>query len=784
MQSPRDVPASSPATPAERSSDEPASAQEDHSNNPRSMTPDAQKGRPEDEDAQSSTSPTPRVVVLTDDRDQAKTLQQALTQNPDCSFEVIWLRLLSSALEQVRQGSVTAIIADLFLPDSSGISTFDILFAAAPHVPILTIGARKNIAVAIAAVHRGAEAYLSKGHFDSGLVPETLRRIVERRAIDEASFTEKSRAEIALNSIGDAVLCTDMSGKIDYLNIAGESITGWSREEARGRPIDDVFQLINSQTREPQIGLTDMVIKSDEPRGLKADTVLIRRDRSEVPIEDSASPIHDWNGKATGVVIVFHDVSEAKAMATKMAHLAQHDFLTNLPNRALLNDRITHAISLAKRRNAQLAVLFIDLDNFKYINDSLGHAGGDKLLKSVATRLRSCVRGSDTVSRQGGDEFIALLTEGHKEVDGAVIAEKILFSLKAPHVIGDRHVNVMASIGISVYPIDGEDAETLIKRADTAMYYAKKKGRNNFKFFRSEMNVRAIERQAIEMGLRRALEKQEFFLQYQPKINLSTGTITGAEALLRWNHAEWGILSPERFISIAEDCGLIVSIGRFVIRQACMAAKEWAETKSSPISISVNVSALELRQRDFVKSIRAVIEEIGLDSRLLELEITESVLMRDAESSVAILRELKAMGVSLAIDDFGTGYSSLSYLTKFPIDVLKIDQSFVRDIQSDVQARIVANAIVELGNSLNLRVVAEGVEDSAQLSFLQERNCEEGQGYLFSRPIVADRFSSLLTTGLPSAMEAIWAKPLPAATEEFRPTRSNGRDSSGRSRVT
>ena len=568
--------------------------------------------------------------------------------------------------------------------------------------------------------------------------------------IDESIYKEKIRAEIALNSISDAVICTDINGNIDYLNIAAEKITGWTREEASGRPINKVFKIINGTTRKPAVNPVDLVMQANKPRGLAADTVLIKRDCTEVAIEDSTSPIHNWDGQLTGVVIVFHDVSEAKAMATKMAHLAQHDFLTNLPNRVLLNDRIAQAITLANRHHTHLALLFLDLDNFKHINDSLGHATGDKLLRLVTGRLIECVRESDTVSRVGGDEFVILLAENKNSEDAGVSAQKILEALQALHLIGKSQLHITTSIGISVYPDDGIDAETLLKSADTAMYHAKGKGRNNYQFFKGEMNTRAVERLIIENNLRLALEKQQFILYYQPKVNLNTGQITGVEALLRWQHDEWGEVVPDIFVPVAEDTGLIIPIGRWVLRQACLQAKAWQDAGLQDITIAINISAQEFLQKDFVAGVRAVLIETGLAAHFLELEITESVLMRDAECSKNILQQLKKMGIKLAVDDFGTGYSSLSYLQRFPIDVLKIDQSFVQNIESAKDDGIIVSAIISMGNSLKLKVVAEGVETPSQFAFLKARQCEEGQGYFFSHPLIAENFAALLLKNMPS----------------------------------
>ena len=568
--------------------------------------------------------------------------------------------------------------------------------------------------------------------------------------IDEYIYKEKMRAEIALNSISDAVICTDIDCNIDYLNIAAEKITGWTREEANGLPINQVFNIINGTTRKPAFSPVGLVLQTNKPRVLAADTLLIKRDGTEIAIEDSTAPIHNWDGQLTGVVIVFHDVSAAKAMAKKMEHSAQHDYLTNLPNRLLLNDRIAQAITLANRHHTQLAVLYLDLDNFKHINDSLGHAAGDKLLQSVTKRLKECVRDSDTVSRQGGDEFVILLAETKSSEDAALSAQKILNHLQAQHKVAKSQLHITTSIGISVYPADGLDADKLLKNADTAMYYAKEKGRNNYQFFTTNMNSRAVERLIIESNLRQALEKQQFNLLYQPKVNLNTGQITGAEALLRWQHDEWGEVVPNIFVPVAEDTGLIVPIGRWVLRQACVQAKVWQDAGLQSITIAVNISAKEFLQKDFVEGVRAVLVETRLAAKFLELEITESVLMRDAECSQTILQQLKIMGIKLAVDDFGTGFSSLSYLQRFPIDVLKIDQSFVQKIESAKDDGIIVSAIISMGNSLKLKVVAEGVETQSQLVFLKARRCEEGQGYFFSHPLTAEKFAASLLKVSPS----------------------------------
>jgi len=690
---------------------------------------------------------SPKILLIENDPAAADKIRAALTAAGSGSFDVEWVRQLSQGLARLTKGGIDAVLLELSLPDSQGIETFDKLFSAAPDVPILVLG-NGNEALAKEAVGRGAQDYLLAGHIDSYSLPRALRNAIERKAVEDALYVEKERAVVTLNSIGDAVLCTDISGNITYLNLVAETMTGWQREAATGKPLAEVFRIVDGATRETSRNPMEMAVEQNRTVGLTVNCVLIRRDGFESAIEDSAAPIHDRAGRITGAVIVFHDVSAARAMSVQMTHSAQHDLLTSLPNRLLLNDRITQAIALARRQNKPTAVIFLDLDRFKYINDSLGHAIGDELLQSVSKRLLANVRASDTVSRQGGDEFVILLSEITHLGDAATSARKILLSLNAPHSIRGQDLRIDGSIGISVYPQDGQDAETLIKNADTAMYHAKESGRNNFQFFKAEMNLKAVERQSLESSLRCALEREEFLLHYQPKVNLDTGEITGVEALIRWQQPDRGLLQPAQFVPIAEDCGLIVQIGRWVLREACRQARAWQNAGLPPLPIAVNVSAVEFREKGFVQGVRAILSETGLEARYLELELTEGVLMEDAESTAAVLQELKVMGVHLAVDDFGTGYSSLSYLRQFPIDVLKIDQSFVHQISGDPDDSSIVSAIINMGKSLKHLVVAEGIETREQREYLQSQSCAEGQGYLFSRPLAAAQFAQLLRMGI------------------------------------
>ena len=469
----------------------------------------------------------PKILLIENDPGCANAIRGALAAADTGSFEVEWVRRLSEGLEHLSKKGIAAVLLELSLPDSHGMETFDKLFAAAPDVPILIFGGNDNEALAKEAVGRGAQDYLLPGHLDSYSLPRALRNAIERKAVEDALFVEKERALVTLNSIGDAVLCTDISGNVTYLNLVAEAMTGWRREEAIGQPLVEVFRIVDGSTREPARDPMEMAVEQNRTVALTVNCVLIRRDGFESAIEDSAAPIHDRAGRVIGAVIVFHDVSAARAMSLQMAFSAEHDVLTTLPNRLLLNDRISQSISLARRQKKHLAVIFLDLDRFKYINDSLGHAIGDQLLQSVSKRLLAGVRGSDTVSRQGGDEFVILLSEITNPRDAATSARKILLSLSESHSIEGQTLHAEGSVGISVYPEDGEDAGTLIRNADTAMYHAKERGRNNFQFFKAEMNLKAVERQSLEGSLRRALVHQEFLLHYQPKVNLDTGEITG-----------------------------------------------------------------------------------------------------------------------------------------------------------------------------------------------------------------------------------------------------------------
>lgn len=691
------------------------------------------------------------VLLIHDDAAKAEIVQDTLLNSIDGFFNVEWVELCSEGVQQLRKdrkGRIVAVLVNLFLRDSQGLETFDRIFHTSPDIPILVLSCVERENAAKQAVQRGAQDYLLEDHFDSYLLPKALRNMIERASNAEALFREKERAQVTLNSIGDAVVCTDVAGNVTFLNPIAEAMTGWPADEAIGRPFIEVFRIIDVIDHRRPVNLMALVIQTNKTMNLAAGAILIRRDGTESAIEDSTAPIHDRRGRVTGGVMVFHDVTKAHAMSQKMSHLAQYDYLTDLPNRLLLNDRLSQAISVARRHQQQLAVLFADVDRFKHINDSLGHLIGDKLLLSIAQRLVACVRGSDTVSRQGGDEFVILLSSVAHAEDAALSAQKILTVLGMPHRVEEHDLQITLSIGIGIYPDDGTDAQTLVKNADIAMLNAKDNGRNNYQFFKPTMNEHALERQSIEGGLRHALDRGEFVLHYQPKMDLMAETLTGAEALIRWRPPAQGMVFPQEFIPIAEQCGYIVPIGRWVLREACRQRRSWLDANLAPIPIAINISAVELRSNDFVGHVRAILQETGLEPTYLEFELTETAFMQDPQSTIAVLRALKDMGIRLTLDDFGTGYSRLTYLKRFPIDALKIDRSFVQGLCTDPGDAKLVSAVINLGRSFHLQVIAEGVETRAQFIALQSQSCGEGQGYYFQKPIAADEFAKLLGADL------------------------------------
>lgn len=526
---------------------------------------------------------------------------------------------------------------------------------------------------------------------------------------------------------------------IIYVNPAFERITGYSSAEAMGR---NPRFLQAADLDQPELDAVRLALK--EKRQCHVVLRSYRKDGAMYWNDLQLAPVRGDQGGVTHYVAVLNDITETRRYQDELARRANYDTLTALPNRNLLSDRAERTMVRAKRYGHGMAMVFIDLDNFRVINDSLGHAVGDNVLRLVGERLGSCLREVDTVAHIGGDEFVLVLGEQESEKIISSQLQRVMNVFAKPLAMGEREFFMTASVGIASFPGDGDKIETLLQNAEIAMYRAKDLGRDTFQFYKTEMTASIHERLALESWLRRALERQELLLHYQPQLDLRTNKIFGAEALIRWQHPKMGLVPPVKFIPLAEQTGIIVPIGEWVLRTACAQNKAWQKAGLPPITVAVNISARQFREKGLVDSIAKILSDTGLDPRYLELEVTEGVIMHDVEEVIAVLQRLEALGVTLSVDDFGTGYSSLNYLKRFPVDRLKIDQSFVRDVTSDPDSAAIARAVINLGHDLNMRVIAEGVETREQLEFLRAHQCDEKQGYLFSRPVPASEFEKLL----------------------------------------
>ena len=569
-----------------------------------------------------------------------------------------------------------------------------------------------------------------------------IKGVAEARAKELA--WEKEKAHITLESIADAVITTDAHGRVDYLNPVAEKLTGWNEADALGKDIRNVFRIINEDNEDTVENPILASLRSSSVSRARETVCVLGRNGEKTAVEIVAAPILGKENTPSGAVLISHDVSLAKQMASQMEFQATHDSLTTLPNRTLLIDRLNQAISRGPWNKKKIAVLFLDLDRFKLVNDTRGHNVGDELLRHVANRLVSCLREGDTVSRLGGDEFVIVLHEVAAVDDVQALAQKIINIFKQPFMLGEEEFFTTASVGISIYPQDGDDSLTLMKKSDAAMYQAKAAGKNNFVFYSEEMIEQNKKTLSIEMELRRALERSEFELYYQPQVNSLTREVVGAEALLRWKHPQLGVVSPMDFIPIAEETGLIIPLGDWVIQKACAHRKLWYELGNTTLRVSVNISGVQFQHGGFLSKVEKALTETGLESKLLELELTEGILAEDSEMSAATLDKIKAMGVHMSIDDFGTGYSSLAYLKRFPVSTLKVDRCFVKDITTDADDAAICSTVIAMAHNLNLRVIAEGVEEEEQLEFLLAHHCDAIQGYYFSPPITESEFRKYL----------------------------------------
>ncbi|MBT3093981.1 MAG: EAL domain-containing protein [Candidatus Thiodiazotropha endolucinida] len=662
----------------------------------------------------------------------------------DEGFDLDYTRVQrESAYLEALEKSPDLILCDWHLPQFSGQRALSLLRQQNLDIPFIIVSGGIGEEAAVDALRQGANDYVLKDR--PARLGEAVRRVLIDKQLRMAHRTaeEKLRlADRAFQNTAEGITVTDASGNIVSTNPAFEAITGYSHEEV--------------------LGLNPRVLKSghhpDSFYKEMWDTLLLtghwrgeiwnrRKNGDAYPEWLTISAVKDGNDETTHYVGVFTDISQIKEAQDQINFLAHHDALTRLPNRALFRERFDHALMHARRENASIALLFLDLDRFKTVNDTLGHPVGDQVLLEVSKRMNQIIRASDTLARLGGDEFVLLLEEQTDAQHAAVVARKLIDLFSRPMIIGEHELVVTTSIGITLYPNDGDDPDKLIRHADRAMYEAKQQGRNTYRFFTQALTEGALERLMMENDLRRAVARNELILHYQPIVNLETRQLQGIEALVRWQHPEQGLIAPGLFIELAEEIGIIGEIGQWVLRAACSQLARWDRDGFKVPRISVNLSVQQIDREGLITMVSEELNSSGLSPERLELEVTESMLIRNPELSRTVLSELRTLGVKFAIDDFGTGYSSLAYLKLLPLDHLKIDQSFVRDIGKDANDEAIVRAIIGMSKSLGLESVAEGVEEAHQARFLQQAGSDLAQGYLYSRPLPADEiFSNWIRT--------------------------------------
>jgi diguanylate cyclase (GGDEF)-like protein/PAS domain S-box-containing protein len=616
---------------------------------------------------------------------------------------------------------------------------------------------QKNKSVMIETEHRTKDGTLvlvevNANYFDYngvGYNMALIRDITEKKNEEKIAQRNTEQLQEAttklstlFSSIPDMIWMKDPEGKYLSCNSAYETFIGVKEDQLIGKTDYDFYSSASAD-----------VCKQSDIDAMHAGEVCISeesinyRDNSIGIMEIRKAPIYNPSGEMIGVLGIGRDISERKLFEKQIEFMAHHDALTGLPNRALAQDRMEQAIVYAKRHNTQAALIFIDLDGFKIINDTLGHSIGDAILQKVAKRLHLCVRESDTISRQGGDEFLLILPEINDPEDVRAIADKLIQTFEKPFTVHNQLLSVSASIGIAIYPYHGDDFNNLLKNSDVAMYKAKESGKNTYCFYTKKMNRDIIDQFKIESDLKSALQNNEFILHYQPQIDLATNTIAGVEALIRWNHPQHGMIPPLSFIPIAEGSGQIVQIGQWVIEEACRQAALW-HSLGITVRVAVNISATQFKRGNLETVVKDALKLSGLNPKFFELELTESTMMHNLESTLQMVQSLKALGVQLSIDDFGTGYSSLAYLKRFAVDTLKIDQSFVRDIVQDQEDTVIVNTIIQMAKSLNLKTIAEGVENLDVLAILEDFGCNEVQGYHYAKPMEASEFERYFTSQL------------------------------------
>ncbi|HKR00557.1 MAG TPA: EAL domain-containing protein [Pyrinomonadaceae bacterium] len=696
-----------------------------------------------------------RILIADDEAQIREVLHELLGADYECRE----VASAEEALQVLRTESFNLVLSDIMMGGITGLEMVPQVLELSPDTAVIMISGEQNIESAIQALRAGAFDYITKP-FDLRHVEAAVERALEHHELRRAkryyeNFLEDivKRRTSELNKANQtlsvliqasplAIFVLDTRGRVSLWNAAAEEMFGWSEKEVLNQP----FPLV------PEKGEEEFRARFQEALQGKLSTDYevsrSRKDGTLIDVNVWTAALFDQNGETSGIMAIVADITERKQAEARINYLAYHDTLTGLPNRAAFEERLAGAVTQAGRGEASsLAVMFLSLDRFKKFNDTLGHVIGDQLLRNVAERLRKRVREDDTVARFGSDEFAFLLTRIKEADDAATMARDLQSILDAPFHVEGHELYVTCSIGIGLYPTDGEDAQGLLKSAGAALYRAKQLGGTNHQFYTADMNERALHRLSLENQMRWAIERSEYRVYYQPQVNLDTGQITGMEALVRWQHPEMGLVSPSEFIPLAEDTGLIAAIGEWVLRSACAQTRRWQNIGFSNLHVAVNLSPRQFQQPDLPQLVERLLEETGLRPGCLELEVTESSVMKNTEAAISTLRELKTMGIKISIDDFGSGYSSLSYLKHLPIDVLKIDQSFVRDMTSDPKDAAIVMAVIQLAHSLQLKVVAEGVETEEQLRFLRMLRCDEMQGYLFCTPQPAEAFEQLLLEG-------------------------------------
>ncbi|OGT97614.1 MAG: two-component system response regulator [Geobacteraceae bacterium GWC2_48_7] len=690
------------------------------------------------------------VLIIEDDSGFAELMSSSLEDEGFTSRSVTSGRF---ALELLCSISPDLIILDYTLSDMTGASLIEQIREQHRRIPFIMVTGRDDAGLAVQMMKSGACDFMLKDTSFLDRLPSVVARALQEamtnerlRCAEESLRQSEMRLARAQKIARMGSWEWDIASNEIYLSDEMYRLLGFTSGHPSNIKFEWLFEHVDAHDVAPLREAFHRSVKTCKPFNITY-RITTRTD-GEIIVNSHGEVELDADGNARLISGTTLDITDRIRAESEIQQLINYDSLTGLPNRNMLHDRLRLAIAQAAREHHLVAVIFLDLDRFKGINDTLGHRAGDKLLTTVADKLTACVRESDTLARLGGDEFVIILTSMVHEDGITTVCKKILGLLAEPAFIEGHDIYTTASIGIAVYPVDGEDSHTLLKHADLAMYQAKEMDRNNFQFFSREMNVKVLEKMLLENSMRRALEREEFFLVYQPQVDARTGKITGAEALLRWEHPDLGLLAPDKFIYLAEENGFIVPIGEWVIQTACRQNKIWQDEGLPPIRMAVNLSGKQFGMQRLDQTISSILLETDLDPKWLELEITESAIMKNAEQNITTLQKFKEMGIALAIDDFGTGYSSLAYLKHFPISRLKIDRSFVRDISENPDDAAIAEIIIAMAQALKLNVIAEGVETRAQMELLSFHNCVEMQGYLFSRPVPAAEFALLLKNGL------------------------------------